>query len=404
MNARTLNEVVDDALAEIGFDSAQRRRPTGRQRSTEWLGSEPGFGLRHYPNGRSVYIVQARMGGRNRTVTIGSDALLTKAQAAKVARSVLAHARVGGDPASTKQRVKGAPLFQGFLDEFWEKWSGRWAVKTLSVNTYYRRLYLDGCFPGLGIDEIDESHVTEWFARLNDEAPPGAANMVLGILNLMLNKAEDWGYRLDHTNPCRAVRKNKRNKFERYLSIKELDRLGCVLAEWRQAEDVMQRLTASATTLLLLTGCRRGEILGLHWGDIKGRRIKLRQAKTGPRTVWLGAEAQALLQDLPRHEGIEWVFWNSGAQKPVRAYDAHWRLMQAQAGLSGVRLHDLRHTFASHAAMNKEALPMIGKLLGHRQIQSTSRYAHLDDGHIFEAAETVGAAVERMMSPERLCS
>ena len=397
MNARTLNEVVDDALAEIGFDSAQRRRPTGRQRSTEWLGNEPGFGLRHYPNGRSVYIVQARMGGRNRTVTIGSDALLSKAQGAKVARLVLAYARVGGDPASTKQRVKGAPLFQGFLDEFWEKWSGRWAVKTLSVNTYYRRLYLDGCFPGLGIDEIDEAHVTEWFARLNDEAPPGAANMVLGILNLMLNKAEDWGYRLDHTNPCRAVRKNKRKKFERYLSIKELDRLGDVLAEWRQADDVMQRLTASATTLLLLTGCRRGEILGLHWGDIKGRRIKLRQAKTGPRTVWLGAEAQALLQNLPRHKGIEWVFWNPGAQKPIKVYDAHWRLMQAQAGLSGVRLHDLRHTFASHAAMNKEALPMIGKLLGHRQVQSTSRYAHLDDGHIFEAAETVGAAVARMM-------
>lgn len=404
MNARTLNEVVDDALAEIGFDSAQRRRPTGRQRSTEWLGNEPGFGLRHYPNGRSVYIVQARMGGRCRTVTIGSAAVLTKAQAAKVARLVLAHARVGGDPASTKQRVKGAPLFQDFLDEFWDKWSGRWAAKTLSVNTYYRRLYLDGCFPGLGIDEIGEGHVTEWFARLNDEAPPGAANMVLGILNLMLNKAEDWGYRLDHTNPCRAVRKNKRKKFERYLSIKELDRLGCVLAEWRQSEDVMQRLTASATTLLLLTGCRRGEILGLHWGDIKGRRIKLRQAKTGPRTVWLGAEAQALLQDLPRHEDIEWVFWSSGAQKPVRAYDSHWQLMQAQAGLSGVRLHDLRHTFASHAAMNKEALPMIGKLLGHRQIQSTSRYAHLNDEHILQAAETVGAAVERMMLVNRLCS
>ncbi|KEO90468.1 hypothetical protein EH31_10295 [Erythrobacter longus] len=404
MNARTLNEVVDDALAEIGFDSAQRRRPKGHQRATEWLGIEPGFGLRHYPNGRSVYIVQARMGGRNRTVTIGSAAVLSVAQAAKVARLVLAHARVGDDPASTKQRVKGAPLFQDFLDEFWEKWSGRWAAKTLSVNTYYRRLYLDGCFPGLGIDEIDEGHVTEWFARLNDEAPPGAANMVLGILNLMLNKAEDWGYRLDHTNPCRAVRRNKRKKFERYLSIKELNRLGCVLAEWRQSEDVMQRLTASATTLLLLTGCRRGEILGLHWGDIKGRRIKLRQAKTGPRTVWLGAEAQALLQDLPRHRGIEWVFWNPGAQKPIRAFDAYWRSMQAQAGLSGVRLHDLRHTFASHAAMNKEALPMIGKLLGHRQIQSTSRYAHLDDGHIFKAAEAVGAAVEKIMSLNRLCS
>ncbi|MEE4212675.1 MAG: site-specific integrase [Parvularcula sp.] len=404
MNARSLNEVADDALADIGFDPKKRRRPKGRQRMTEWLSDEPGFGLRHYPNGRSVYIVQARMGGRNRTVTIGSAVVLTKAQAAKVARLVLAHARVGGDPASTKQRVKGAPMFQDFVEEFWDKWSGRWAAKTLSVNTYYRRTYLDGCFPGLGVDEIDEGHVTEWFARLNDNAPPGAANMVLTMLNLMLNKAEDWGYRLDHTNPCRAVRRNKPKRFERYLSKQKLHRLGAVLATWRQSEDVIQRLTASATTLLLLTGCRRGEILGLHWGDIQGRRIKLRHAKTGPRTVWLGAEAQEIFQELPRHQGIEWVFWNPRTRKPITDYNAQWRLVQAQADISGVRLHDLRHTFASHAAMNQEALPMIGKLLGHRHIQSTSRYAHLDDGHIFEAAETVGAAVERTMSLDRLCS
>jgi integrase len=176
------------------------------------------------------------------------------------------------------------------------------------------------------------------------------------------------------------------------------------LVTWRQSEDVIQRLTASATTLLLLTGCRRGEILELHWGDIKGRRIKLRHAKTGPRTVWLGAEAQEIFQELPRHAGIEWVFWNPRTGKPITDYNTQWRLMQAQADISGVRLHDLRHTFASHAAMNQEALPMIGKLLGHRHIQSTSRYAHLDDGNIFEAAETVGTAIDRLMSLDRLCS
>lgn len=139
-------------------------------------------------------------------------------------------------------------------------------------------------------------------------------------------------------------------------------------------------------------------------GRYKRRRIELRYAKTGPRTVWLGIEAKELLQDLRRHEGIEWVFWNPRAEKPIKACGAHWRLMQGQAGLSEVGLHDLRHTFASHAAMNHEALPMIGKLLGHRQVQSTSRYAYLDDGHIFEATELIGGAIDRFMLLDRLCS
>ena len=287
-------------------------------------------------------------------------------------------------------------MYADFLDEFWAKWAGRWSLETQRNNAGTRRCYLNGSFPGLGIDEIDEAHVTAWFARLNDETTPGAANMALGLLNLILNKAIAWGYRYDQSNPCTSIRRNKRRKCERFLSVPELQRLGIVLAQERQSSDLVRSLAAIATTILLLTGCRRGEILGLQWDDIKGRRIKLRHGKTGPRTVWLGEEARAVIDTIPRRRGVDWLFWNADEGAPIRSFARHWYAMQAMAGLSRVRLHDLRHTFASHAAMNRETLPMIGKLLGHRILQTTARYTHLDDRHVFDAADQVGAEIARM--------
>ncbi|MEM7687466.1 MAG: tyrosine-type recombinase/integrase [Pseudomonadota bacterium] len=397
MNARSLNSVVDNALAEIGLDPKEHRKPSGQKRSTKGLGTEPGFGIRQYPSGRSVYIVQARMGGRGRTVTIGNAAVLSQTQAARIARLVLAEARVGGDPVATKQRVKGAPLFEDFLEEYWERWSPRWTSKTRRENFWRRRDYLESSFAGLGIDEIDEVHVTHWFRSLNDRTTPGAANMAIAILSHMFNKAEDWGYRLDHTNPCCGVKRNRRKHYERVLSVSELNRLGEVLANERQSPNLTRALPAYAATLLLLTGCRRGEILGLQWDDIKGKRVHLRSAKTGPRTVWLSQEAHAVIKSIPRQRGIKWLFWNPGAGKPIKDFTLQWHSIRAKAGLCDVRLHDLRHSFASHAAMNKETLPMIGRLLGHAQLKSTSRYTHLDAGHILDAAERIGAAIEKML-------
>lgn len=398
MNARSLNSIVDRALGEIGHDPGVRRKPRGQTRTTVWLGDEPGFGLRSYPSGRSVYIVQVRIGGRNRTVTIGNEAVLSRFQAAKIARLVLSQARVGGDPASIKQRVKDAPLFEDFLDEYWTRWSARWAPRTKKENGYRRRDYLDGSFHGLGIDEIGETHVVDWFRNLNDRTSPGAANMALAILSHMFNKAGDWGYRADHSNPCSAVRRNRSKRYDRFLTQPELMRLGEVLAHERASNTLYRSLAAHAVTLLLLTGCRRGEILGLQWGDIKGKRIHLRTAKTGPRTVWLGAEAKRVIRSIPRQPETNWVFWNPLAKKPIKDFTREWHAIREEAGLPDVRIHDLRHSFASHAAMKKETMPMIGKLLGHSELKSTSRYTHLDDEHLHEAAEQIGHEIERLMA------
>ena len=402
MSAISLQRVVAEALAEVGANVNFLRIPRGKPRSTTWLGVEHGFGIRHYQTGRNVYIVQTRMAGRLRTVTIGSAAVLTKSQATRVARIVIAYAQVGRDPATDRKRIRSAPRFDDFLAEYWSRWSPRWKLSTYETNSMYRAHYLNGSFPGIFIDALNEADVTKWFADLNNRTGPGAANRVMSILNHMLNKAESWGYRLENTNPCRGARLNKRRQCERFLTISELTRLGAILAEERAGADKVRSIAATAITLLLLTGCRSSEVMNLQWGDVLGNRLKLRDSKTGPRTVWLGDKARALIDTIPRFRNNPWMFWNSRHRRPMQTANYYWYEFREKAGLPNVRIHDLRHTFASHAAMNKETLPMIGRLLGHANHQSTARYAHLDDDHVLDAAQQIGDAIERMMGDKTL--
>lgn len=398
MTALVLQEIMNQVLAEVGISFQYPYQYQTRARSTTWFAHERGFGLRRFATGREVYIVQTRMVGRLRTVTIAPTTIITQRQALTVARRVIAYAQVGHDPATDRKRIRSAPRFDDFLDEYWRRWSPQWKATTLATYETYRQLYLDDVFPSIFIDELNEGHVTKWFASLNNETGPGAANRCLTILANMLTKAESWGYRLENTNPCRPVRPNRKRRCERFLSHAELARLEKVLAEDRTGEDRLKAVMASAITLLLLTGCRSGEVAGLQWSDVKGNRLKLRDSKTGPRTVWLGDQARAVIAAIPRQRGVAWLFWNPVLCKPVLRIGNHWPSIRNRAGLLGVRVHDLRHTFASRAAMNRETLPMIGRLLGHHNTQSTSRYAHLDDNHVLSAAEQIGAAMERMIA------
>ena len=297
----------------------------------------------------------------------------------------------------TTSSTPSSPRFDDFLDEYWRKCSPGWKPSTAATNLKYRRHYLDGAFIGVIIDEFNEAHATQWFADLNNRTGPGGANRTLSIFKHMLDKAENWGYRLENTNPCRSVRFNRKRQCERFLSTAELVRLGRVLAEARAGDDVARKVAATAITILLLTGCRSSEILNLHWPEVRGYRFNLRDSKTGPRTVWLGDEVRALISTLPRRAGIPWIFWNARVERPFKNVDYYWYELRIRAQLPDVRLHDLRHTFASHAAMNKETLPMIGRLLGHVNPHSTARYAHLDDEHVLDAAQKIGDAIERMM-------
>lgn len=395
MSEASLRTIIAEELADVG-QHIRYKLPKGQPRNTVWL-DERGLGVRRYATGRAVYIVQTRMGGRCRTITIAPTSVITEHRAVMIARRIMAHAEVGHDPADDRLRIRSAPMFQDFLNEYWQRTMPRWKKSSREMHASYRRLYLEGSFPGISIDEISEEHVMRWFAALNNSTGPGAANRVLAILNAMLNKGEEWGYRKDGTNPCRSVRRNKSRKVERFLSSAELRRLGEVLEQDQSVEGSLRSTVAAAITLLLLTGCRASEVAGLQWPDVKGNRLKLRDSKTGPRTVWLGDDAQTVLDALPRSRNIPWVFWNPERRAPLLKLSNYWPSVRDRAGLSNVRLHDLRHTFASHAAMSKETLSMIGRLLGHRSLSSTARYAHLGDEHVSDAAQQIGATIESLL-------
>ena len=149
--------------------------------------------------------------------------------------------------------------------------------------------------------------------------------------------------------------------------------------------------------LLLLTGCRYGEIASLTWGEVKGGRIRLDDSKTGARTVWLGAEAQAILSGMRRGKPVEHVFINPETGRTFSTAGHYWRIIRSEAGLGSVRIHDLRHSFASHAAAASETLLMIGKLLGHARVDTIARYAHLDDAQLLDIAERIGALIHEAM-------
>jgi integrase len=328
--------------------------------------------------------------------TLGNTNVLSQHQAMTVARRILLRAQVGADPATERKRTRKVPAYGDFLSRYWTAAEPKWKPSTLSTHNGYRRKHLDHAFPGKFIDEIERPDVLAWFNRVSAYGGPGAGNRCLEIMRSMFNHAERWGMRAEGTNPCNFIRQNKRRKCERFLSEREIVRLGTVLDRKRRT----QPHQAIIVYLLLLTGCRRSEIVNLTWSEVKGRRLLLHDSKTGPRTVWLGDEARMLLEALERRGATEPVFWNKLTGRPIRDISTFWYDVRAEAGLPGVRLHDLRHSFASHAAAKSETLPMIGKLLGHAKIATTSRYAHLDDGHVLDGIERIGRLLADAMGED----
>jgi integrase len=211
--------------------------------------------------------------------------------------------------------------------------------------------------------------------------------------------AEKWGQRPDGSNPCRHVEKFKERKRERYLSASELLRLGDVLAEAERTRTELPGAIA-AIRLLIFTGCRRGEILTLRWEhvDFEKECLRLPDSKTGARTIHLNAPALEILSVVEHQDGNPYVIVGGKPGAHLVNLRKPWQRIRAQAELEDVRLHDLRHSFASVAVGLGESLHMTGKLLGHSQAQTTQRYAHLADDPVKAATKRVGAAISGMMA------
>jgi integrase len=358
-------------------------------------GAAPGFHARRQKGDAITYMLKYHVGGQARWHTIGRHgAPWTPETARKEARRLLGLVASGGDPAGTKAAVKAAPTLADLAARFLAEYAE--AKRKASTAKEYRRLLENVIIPTLGKQKVAQLTRAD-VARFHHShrGTPIEANRALALLSTLFNWADSVGERPDGSNPCRHVERFPQRSRERFLSADELTRLGEALAAWEGSP-----YAAAAIKLLVFTGARLGEILGLEWEWINFERgeARLPDSKTGAKTLHLPAPALEVLAGLPRREGVPYVL---GGKRGTTFVEEPWRRIRKAAGLDDVRLHDLRHSFASVAAAGGMGLPIIGKMLGHTQAQTTQRYAHLASDPVKAAAAQVADKIAAAMQGSR---
>jgi integrase len=362
-----------------------------------WDSDIPGFGLRVLPSGRKGYVVQYRAGRRSRRISLGPCTVLTCEQARIRAITIVAAARNGEDPAAERDAGRKAITIKELAERF-DKEHIAIRVKA-STGKEYRRNLQRFILPALGqltVTGVTRADIAKFHHDLRHI--PYQANRCLEVISKMFGLAEMWGLRPDGSNPRKHIRKYPEERRERFLSAAELRRIGEVLREM-EAERVESPSAILAARLLILTGCRLGEIMTLQWDyvDFDERVLRLPDSKTGKKVVHLGTPAMEYMHVAQRIDGNPWVITGTLPGKPLSDLQPFWQRVRARAGVKDVRIHDLRHTFASTAVASGQGLPMIGKLLGHTQVQTTARYAHLAADPVRSAADAVAQDLRRAL-------
>jgi integrase len=384
-----------------------------------WDDELPGFGVRVKPSGHRSYLIQYREGRRTRRVTLGACSLFKLEQARERARRMLVAAKDGKGPAAERDAAKAAltvrELTERYLTEYAADRKKPRSVAEDRRNIENHVLPLLGTLLAKDVSRADMERLMSKIkagATARDEkigprarrivrGGPIAANRCYALLSKMMNLAERWGIRPDGSNPCRHVERNRERRRERFLSVDELGRLGKTLAEAERTATEAASAVA-AIRLLIFTGARRSEILTARWEHFDEERacLRLPESKTGAKVIHLNPPALSVLAGLPRDEGSPWIVPARDGSRPVVDLEKPWQRIRTKAGLPNVRLHDLRHSFASVAAADGLSLPMIGALLGHSQPSTTARYAHLAADPLRRAADLIGSRITAAMQGE----
>ncbi len=358
-----------------------------------WDDDLDGFGVRVRTSGRKVYVLQYRAGGRTRRIGLGRHGGVTPDQARRHAQDLRGQVARGDDPAEQIRTRRLAPTVGALCDRFLSEYVVPPRCKP-STQAEYRRsvdLFIKPRIGSLKLVDVKRSDV----ARLHHDLRhiPYQANRTLGVLSVMFTLAAgDWGLLPEGFNPCWHMTKYAETPRARFLSPDEYDRLWATLAEL-EAEQPAMLPALNAIRLLALTGCRLSEIQKLRWEDVREATLELPDGKTGARRVYLGPEAVKVFSSIERLPDNPFVITGQRPGAHLTDLQRPWRRIRARAALPGVRIHDLRHSFASTALANGESLAIISKLLGHKQVQTTARYAHLADEPVQAAAKRVDARV-----------
>ncbi|MEJ0093213.1 MAG: site-specific integrase [Methylocella sp.] len=388
-------------------------------------GKLAGFGLRVAPSGIKTFVVEYRPHGGGRAIakkrlTIGAYGPLTPDQARKAATEALSTVRHGRDPQAEKDERRRALTISDLIDAFAAEHIAT-KCKPRTAQGYVASLEILRRQHGLAkAESLTRAQVAKMHANLAET--PFTANRFLATLS----KCFSWGVDRQllpdgHLNPAIRVQRYAESARERYMSIAELARLGDVLREgetigleWSPDETkakanhapksenrrtVLDPFAAAAIRLLILTGARLREILHARWEYVDFERgvIRLPDSKTGAKPIYLSAAALAVLAALPRIAGNPHLIPGDREGEPRSDLKRPWAAVIKAAGLGGLRIHDLRHSFASVGAGASLGLPIIGKLLGHSQPATTARYAHLDADPMRRAVESIGATISVAM-------
>lgn len=356
-----------------------------------------GFGVRRR-TGAPSYFMQTRIKGRLRWITIGRHGSpWTPATARREALRLLAEINSGADPATEKWAQRTAPTLADVADAFVEDHGPKLKPRTREE---YVRLIDKTLKPYFGkrqTADISRTDVTTFHNKM--AATPRKANFALAVLSKIMTWAETQGLRPESTNPCTRVARFRENHRQRFLRKGELARLGGVLNEL-EATSAETPYVIGAVRLLLLTGARLNEVLTLQWRhvDLDRALLLLPDSKTGQKPIFLNKAACEVMQTLPRAPDNPYCFAGPGRTGHLVNLQKPWRRIRSLAALEDVRLHDLRHSFASLAAERGASLPLIGKLLGHATPQTTQRYAHLVADPVRDLNDDVGEQLTKLLA------
>ena len=348
---------------------------TGGKDAIFWDRDLAGFGVRVHATGRKLYIVQSRGPAGLKRVTLGRVGTGTIDDRRREAAIVIDRIKRGEDPKPSKPPP---PPTVADLSELVLKNYVETRCKPSTAKNY-RVSIRNHILPALGtkaLEDVGSEDLTALHHKLR--ATPAAANQAMWVLSKMLSLGESWGMVPPGRKPGRHVRHYRGKSRERFLTPEEFRRLGTALKMF-EAKGSMTPSAIAAIRLLMLTGCRSDEILTLKWDDVDrtARVLRLRDSKTGPRMVPLTGPVLKVLGGIERAEGVPWVLRGAKPDSRLACLSSYWRRIRNETGLHDVRVHDLRHSYASRALALGEGLPVIGRLLGHVTVGTTAKYAHL---------------------------
>ena len=367
-----------------------------------WDRELTGFGVRVYPSGGKVFVAQARgpdgpdKPNKPRRITVGRHPVLSAEQARQRAALIIARVKAGEDPVPLPLPAKyaGGPTVTDLANRYLQEHVAvRCKPKTQRTARSVVNRHIVPALGRLPLPAVERRHVMELHESLCET--PAMANMTVETLTHMYALARGWGMAPEDCYPCRSIPMNPKRRRERFLTDAEFTRLGKVLDEVSGKGSRVSAGAVATIRLLMLTGCRRNEILTLRWEhvDLNAAEFHLADGKTGARRVHLSPSAVRVLKALPRKPGNPWVVPGNKPGRHMTDIDGAWETIRARAGLHDVRIHDIRHSFASRALALGEGLPIIGRLLGHRRVETTARYAHLARDSVRESAERIAVSI-----------